>query len=211
MFGYGATDRYFIMPRDGLTPWGDSKCRFETADGLLYGPEVDAGTLTFPKFLHGLMMVVQEAAPAHTVRLAYQIDGGSYEELIAASSDGTHEGRSLTSTQYNVISYRVTIETGASTASAVVKGILIDSTPNPPRRKTWTQTFKLTQRRNAEGTGSRESYLLDGVGQVADYVDYWNTKHIVKVLTVIPQGYQVVGAGAGRTVTATYAVELVEV
>lgn len=214
VFGYGETDMYFIDPRDGMLPEDDENCRFDPADGTLYGPSMDGGTLTFPKLLNGLRVVTVGMDATERVVLSYDVDEhGQWQEALTAAASGLSDVRIGVDVPYVTIAYRVVMTSGTSLSTGRVDGILIDSMPNPPRRRAWTVVVEI-----GPGTGTvrhtpkyREAYLIQAVGKRGRFTDYRGDDYTVLVQDAKPMGYAVVETGEASAVTAYIALVMVEI
>jgi hypothetical protein len=207
-----ATEGYYIMARDGLSPADDDNYIYETS-GILYGSHHDANVLTFSKLLHGIRAYMLATLPTSRASVDYQTDAdGVYHEALDIDEEGSADVRIDEDTPYTTVQYRVTL-TGTAGDSPTIMGILLDSTPNPPRRRIWGMVLELGPKGGTprETVEYREEFLMNLPGTRADFVDFRGNQYTVLVLDVKGQGYTTYSAGPQRTAVALYAVTLVEV
>jgi hypothetical protein len=222
-FGYGATDKYFIHPRDGLRPEDDSVCTYDLTSGVLYSARADGGTLTFPKFFNGARTVAEHFDPTDTLLLEYNVNGTSNWDTalyIDGSNGEGHDEHAITEVrieidvEYITLAYRITMGSGVTTRTHRVLGINLDSMPNPPRRKMWGLAVEIGP---GQGAGPRntpafkETFLIEATGQRATFTDYRGISHAVLVQMVTPLGYKRLLNSDARSAIAMYGLTLVEV
>jgi hypothetical protein len=197
VFGYGAASSYMILPRQGYRPWEDSNCTYDIAGGTLYGAYVDDGAATYNKWLNGARVLAQNASGAQSAVVQYSLDlDDTLTTAVTAQANGLTTARSQSEIEFTLVRYGLVLSTGDAAQSPRVQGIVLDTTPNPPRHRQWALIVKLD---NAglvrEGGAARPvsykrafSHLQGAVGSYVTYTDYFGTEYVVKVMNVQVKG-----------------------
>jgi hypothetical protein len=208
--GYGSAGAYFIMPRDGYRPWDDDNYRFDLNGGTLYGPWVDGGVMVYEKWLNAARISAENITAARTAEVEYSIDGLSAEtSIVTAAVPGLTVGR-VDDVDFTRLRYTLNLITGSSRESPQVHAIVFDTTPNPPRHRSWPFVVRAEQRQAQPGGGDArpeafrdiEDFLFGAAGQRATFTDYWGRTFTVKVLDVRGTGLARKSGGEGRNAAA---------
>ena len=138
MFGYGTGARFFILPRSGLRPEDDTNYKFDTTEGVAYGPWADVGVKAYSKFLNGGRVMAQNATAGMPITFAYEVDDGSEVTLLTASQSGESSEILSTIVEFNRIRYVLRMSTPSSAQGPRLLGLVFNVVPNTPRKKMWT-------------------------------------------------------------------------
>ena len=179
VIGYGTAASYYILTRPGMRPEDDSNYRFDTGGGTLYHSWTAGGAAAFPKLLAAGRLVVENASAAKACVLKYEIDAdGTETTLVTATSGGEASEDITTEVAFNRIRAIVTMASSDNTDSPVIIGAVLNTIPNPPRKRAWIFDVVVgDQVRGANGGQSRysgrqlESHLFASVEKYCTLYD----------------------------------------
>jgi hypothetical protein len=138
---YGQFASWYILAGPGLRPEDDASYQFESS-GTAYWGWLDGGAALYSKFITAGRLVTENTLEigglVKTLDLAYSLDGSPIEtELTSSITPGITVGVPPQSVRFTWVRPKVTINTSDNSESPIGKGIVLDTTPNPPRRRAW--------------------------------------------------------------------------
>lgn len=184
VIGYGSRLSHYILPGANLRPENDASYQFDTGDGFALFPWLDGGAPLYSKFITAARLVTENTAETTQIgtriaRLSYALDGGAQmTELVIANGPGIRIGVPPDAVRFTWVQPKLTLETDVVTDSPVVKALVFDTTPNPPRRRKVNAVLDL-QLTAAAGRGgvttNRAAYLEDFlIGGVSSRILLWD-------------------------------------
>jgi hypothetical protein len=199
--GYGTGAYYYILPRHHLRPDQDSNCTFDTgASNKLVGAWHDVGAEGFKKWLNNGQVIGNNLTAGRPIGLKYEIDGsGSEVSILSATSDGDTLAVVSGDVQFNKVRPVITLSTNDSGQTPCVEGVVLNTTPNPPRKRMWSFEVKIGDDLEMRGGGrSRlsgrdlEQFLFNALTKRCTLYDRRGRTFTVRVIDVR-------GVGASET------------
>jgi hypothetical protein len=138
---YGTFASYYILPGAGLRPEDDATVTFEST-GFAFWPWLDGGASLWSKWITAGRVVAENTLEiggiAKTANLVISLDGASNEtDLTSSITPGITVGVPPESIRFTWVRPKVEVSTSNTSETPVLKGIVLDTTPNPPRRRAW--------------------------------------------------------------------------
>ena len=141
---FGTFGSHYILPGPNLRPESDAAYRFDTtALGEVYWPWLDGGTALFSKWLTAGRIVtentiVQVGVGTRELALAYGVDGSeTLTDLAESELPGVTVGVPADADRFTWIRPRFKLTSDSNLNTPIGKGLVLDSTPNPPRHRKW--------------------------------------------------------------------------
>lgn len=191
--GASADTFYITLPRTGLRPEDCTTYKFATC-GKLYASWNGAGTRAFPKFLNEGRVVGGALGSACTIRLDYEIDSSQSEvEILTATVSGHTSANICSTVSYERVRGIIKMaRTACSTCkSPILHASVLHSTPNPPRRHSWTFFVDVADRLELRGGGQSrysgrdlEAFLFQAATKRPKLFDRTGRSFVVRVLDV---------------------------
>lgn len=212
-----AASAYIVLPRDGLDPWDDPNCRFDSAGGFIIGPNVDAGVPTFQKWLNGARTLTESSTGARSTAVAYDLDNlDSFTTLMTAVDSGITEEKVETEISFYRIRYKMTLATGDDEHTPRVVALMFNTTPNPPRYRLWRMMLDVGDQQKRRGGGDPRpvayeqalNHLFAATGERVTFTDYFGDEFTSKLMNVAVQGLSGVARSDSRSAVKS-AVEIV--
>ena len=192
VIGYGTAASYYILERQGLKPEDDANYRFDTTiEAKLVGSWKSIGAQAFNKFLNAGRIVSENTSTARKISLKYEVDSalGTESNIVTATSAGSTAANIETVVEFNRIRTIIAMETGANTSGPVGVGFIFNTTPNPPRKRTWSFEVVVGDLLEANGgVRSRyvgkdlEEFLFSGLTERVTFYDRRGRTFTVKIL-----------------------------
>lgn len=188
LFGYGATAKNFILPREGYRLEDDSNVRYDTGGGNIFGAFLDVGTQEYPKLVNGGRLFCKNLSSARTVQLLFSQDDNTTTASVLTAVDNNLREVAITPVSFHTIRYQMTLATDVNTQSPRVLGATLTATPNPPRKRQWQMVLKVGDDIAPRGGGKPryggnflERHLFRAVGEVTTLTDRRGRTFVVKV------------------------------
>ena len=146
VWGHGsAVVKYTVLPRVGLSPDQDRNCSFDTSEGVLYGPYVDFGAKSFPKFLNRGSVLGENISASRYATLKYEKDDSGTETTLVSATGGrlteANEAAEVSLHQVRPVLYAATSD---YSSTPVVDGLALFATLNPRRKRVWRPVINIT-------------------------------------------------------------------
>jgi hypothetical protein len=152
------TLQFFKLNRPGYTPREDPGYEFEhQVPGLMVGPWIDFGARAFDKFLNLGDILAHNASASNTIVFKYETEGGGHgaggtnnvvTTLVRSEQNGEVSTAPTSDTTFNIIRYQCEMKAGGSSTSPELLGLVLHSTPNPPRKRIWRPRIVLGETLN---------------------------------------------------------------
>ena len=221
VIGYGVAAPFYVLPRHGMRPDEDGRCTFDTGEGVAYGPYVDFGAKTFPKFLNRGAMLGYGVSAGRYATMKYETDrSGSEVEIVAATSAGLTEENELDEVAFHFIRSVLYMRTGDESSSPAVDAEALFATLNPRRKRMWGPVVVMSDEHpSREGMNTDEvpsatalrNILFGALQKRVVLIDREGIEYRCRLLDIQPAGLQERSTGGVERDSSLYQLSLVEV
>lgn len=219
LFGYGATVKYFILPRSGFDPISDSNCKFDTTGGSLFTPWSVVGSQAFPKWLNRIDMETRQTTAGISLTGKYEIDeSGVVVTLVNANSPGRASGETSSEVEFTRVRVIMQLDSAVPSTTPRLMGTVLHSTQNPPRKRMWTPVVKVgeelllrTGGRDRQSAAVIKNRLFTAPNAFCQLTDRDGNVYQVRVLDVQNQGLIESVKGSVRRDDERVALTIVEI
>lgn len=180
---------YHILPLPGLAPWEDSSYRFQTTQGVAYGPFVPFGTKAFNKFLSRGEIVADDTSANDTIALQYQTPGGTATTIATANTDGLTAADLSSAVSFQQIRYVLLLDNTDNTTSPVLDGVALHASAVIPRKRIWHPRIRvgndlplLNGARDPQSASTLLSILETAVGSFITLTDPFGRSRLVRLV-----------------------------
>ena len=219
LFGYGATVKYFILPRSGFDPSNDKSCKFDITGGTLFTSWSVVGSQAFPKWLNRIDMETRQTTAGIPITGQYEVDeSGTAVTLVTANSPGRANGKTSSEVEFTRVRGLMKLESAVASTTPRLLGTVLHATQNPPRKRMWQPVVKVGENLETRG-GNRDKQsaaviknrLFTAPNAFCQLTDRDGNVYQVRVLDVQNQGLIELKQGNMRRDEERLALTIVEI